>query len=51
MPNARIQTLKQLSSRCLKMKKILKLTASTGQDMFSEEIYFTDLLIQLTNRW
>jgi len=31
------------------MKK--KITVITGQVMLSEEIYFTDPLIQLTNRW
>ena len=28
-----------------------KLTVNTGPVMFSEEIYFSDSLIQLTNRW
>ena len=34
-----------------KMKTILNLTVNTGQVMFSGEFYFTDPLIQLTNRW
>jgi len=34
-----------------KMKSKLKLTVNTGQFMFSGEIYYTDPLIQLTNRW
>jgi len=30
------------------MKIIIKLTVNTGQTMFSEEIYYTETLIQLT---
>jgi len=32
--------LKQLSSKCLKNEKILKLPVNTGQVMFSGEIYY-----------
>ena len=41
-------TLKQLTSRFSKSKKIIKLTVNTGQVMFSGEIFYYDPLIQLT---
>jgi len=33
-------TLKQLTSRCLKIKKIIKVTVNAGQVMFSGESYY-----------
>jgi len=38
--NVDMSSLKQLSSRCSKNKKWIKLTVNTGQVIFSGEIYY-----------